>query len=59
MDFRILYPDVAENLFLRLVPTLVEKILSYAHLQGTKWLSYLNITTENLKTGEYCNYDNF
>ncbi|CAB4019527.1 Hypothetical predicted protein, partial [Paramuricea clavata] len=52
MDFRILYPDVAENLFLRMVPTLVKKILSYAHLQGTKWLSYLNIRTENLKTDE-------
>jgi hypothetical protein len=53
MDFRVLYPDVAENLFLRLTPIVVEKLISYANLQETKWELYLNTKPKNLESGTY------
>ena len=51
MDFRFLYPDAAENLYLRLTPTIVEKLISYANLQQRKWQLYLNTKPENLESG--------
>ena len=51
MDFRVLYPDVVENFYLRLTPIIVEKRISYANLQETKWQLYLNTKPENLESG--------
>ncbi|CAB4012109.1 Hypothetical predicted protein, partial [Paramuricea clavata] len=52
IDFRTLYADVAENLFLRLTPPIVEKIISYADTQAEKWTMYLHMIPRNLKSDE-------
>ena len=48
MDFRVLYPDAAENFYLQLTPTIVEKLFSQANLQETTWQLHLNTKPENL-----------
>ncbi|XP_046854761.1 uncharacterized protein LOC124447806 isoform X1 [Xenia sp. Carnegie-2017] len=52
IDFATLYPDVADNLFLRFTPETVEKIICYADTQTEKWTKYLNIATRNLNSDE-------
>ncbi|XP_071852236.1 uncharacterized protein [Apostichopus japonicus] len=51
MDFRRIYPDVADNLFMQWTPPFVEKVLQYADLQG-KWQSYLNVRADRLDSDE-------
>lgn len=58
LDFRTLYPDVAENLFLKLTPALVQKMLEYANLQGSQWAQYLNVASGILKSGKLSNLFN-
>lgn len=55
MDFRVLYPDVADNLFLRLTPVLIEKLISYTNAQEERWPSYLGVQTklENLESSKH------
>ncbi|XP_046857509.1 uncharacterized protein LOC124450899 [Xenia sp. Carnegie-2017] len=52
IDFATLYPDVADNLFLRFTPETEEKIICYADTQTEKWTKYLNIATRNLNSDE-------
>lgn len=51
MDFRVLYPDVAENLFMRLTPTILEKLIKYSNLQGVKWGMYLSTEPAHMESG--------
>lgn len=53
MDFRVLYPDVADNLFMRFTPVLVEKLISYTNAQEERWPSYLNTKLENMESSKY------
>ena len=53
MDFRVLYPDMADNLFMRFTPVLVEKLISYTNAQEERWPSYLNTKLENMESSKY------
>ena len=51
MDFRVLYPEVAENLFMKLTPAILEKLIKYSDLQGIKWRMYLGTEPALMESG--------
>ena len=57
MDFRVLYPDIADNLFLKWTPAMVDKIISYTSVTEEKWTSYLQLgrKMEDLELGNTWN----
>ena len=52
LDFRALFADVADNLYMLWTSTYAKEVLKYASLQG-KWQSYLHIDPS--KMSKYTN----